>query len=206
MIPFDFQPRTRVVFAPGAIHRAGELAHELGFPQDARRRRCRHRQRGSRRPSDARRSKTPAIADPRFSEFGANPDSEMVARRPRRSRAPLGVDSIVALGGGSSLDCAKGINFLLTNGGTIADYRGYGKASTAAAADDRDSHDRGHRKRGAELRGHLRCRDAHEDGVRRSVRRVPDRDPRSGTDRDRAAPASRRWLDSMPSHMPSRRR
>src|SRR4029450_1982157 len=31
------------------------------------------------------------------------------------------------LGGGSSLDCAKGINFLLTNGGTIEHYRGYGK-------------------------------------------------------------------------------
>jgi alcohol dehydrogenase len=36
----------------------------------------------------------------------------------------------VAIGGGSSLDCAKGINFLLTNGGQMGDYRGYGKAST----------------------------------------------------------------------------
>src|SRR6266481_7612242 len=27
------------------------------------------------------------------------------------------------------MDCAKGINFLLTNGGTMADYRGYGKAT-----------------------------------------------------------------------------
>ena len=44
--------------------------------------------------------------------------------------APLGVDSMIGLGGGSSLDCAKGINFLLTNGGTMADYRGYGKAAT----------------------------------------------------------------------------
>ncbi|MBA2527884.1 MAG: iron-containing alcohol dehydrogenase, partial [Pyrinomonadaceae bacterium] len=26
------------------------------------------------------------------------------------------MDSIIGLGGGSSLDCAKGINFLLTNG------------------------------------------------------------------------------------------
>jgi alcohol dehydrogenase len=33
------------------------------------------------------------------------------------------------LGGGSSLDCAKGINFVLTNGGTMGDYRGFGKAS-----------------------------------------------------------------------------
>ena len=31
MVPFDFRPRTRVVFAPGAIHRAGELALDLNF-------------------------------------------------------------------------------------------------------------------------------------------------------------------------------
>ena len=40
-----------------------------------------------------------------------------------------GVDSIVGLGGGSSLDCAKGINFVLTNGGSMRDYWGFGKAS-----------------------------------------------------------------------------
>src|SRR5206468_7130337 len=43
--------------------------------------------------------------------------------------AACGVDSILAIGGGSSLDCAKGINFLLTNGGTMRDYWGFGKAS-----------------------------------------------------------------------------
>ena len=42
--------------------------------------------------------------------------------------AALNIDSIIALGGGSSLDCAKGINFLLTNGGRVQDYHGYGKA------------------------------------------------------------------------------
>jgi alcohol dehydrogenase len=40
-----------------------------------------------------------------------------------------GIDLIVGLGGGSSLDCARGINFLLTNGGQMADYWGHGKAS-----------------------------------------------------------------------------
>ena len=48
----------------------------------------------------------------------------------RAFAAPLGIDSLIGLGGGSSLDCAKGINFLLTNGGTMAEYRGYGKAKT----------------------------------------------------------------------------
>ncbi len=38
------------------------------------------------------------------------------------------VDCIVAVGGGSSMDCAKGVNFILTNGGRMADYKGHGKA------------------------------------------------------------------------------
>ena len=38
-------------------------------------------------------------------------------------------DCIVALGGGSSMDTAKACNFLLTNGGAMRDYQGYGKAT-----------------------------------------------------------------------------
>ncbi len=41
----------------------------------------------------------------------------------------LAIDFIVGLGGGSSMDCAKGINFLLTNGGRMHDYWGVGKAT-----------------------------------------------------------------------------
>ena len=48
--------------------------------------------------------------------------------RQGRRRSRYDIDSIVALGGGSSLDCAKGINFVLTNGGTMRDYWGFGKA------------------------------------------------------------------------------
>ena len=62
-----------------------------------------------------------------FHDFDPNPDSDTIERG-RAFAAPLGVDSIVALGGGSALDTAKGINFLLTNGGRMQDYRGYGKA------------------------------------------------------------------------------
>jgi alcohol dehydrogenase class IV len=64
-----------------------------------------------------------------FHDFGQNPDSAMVEAG-RAFAATLKIDSIIGLGGGSSLDSAKGINFLLTNRGSMADYRGYGKAST----------------------------------------------------------------------------
>jgi alcohol dehydrogenase len=39
-----------------------------------------------------------------------------------------GVNLLVAVGGGSAMDCAKGVNFLLTNGGAMEDYKGFGKA------------------------------------------------------------------------------
>jgi alcohol dehydrogenase len=64
----------------------------------------------------------------RFHDFQANPDSTMVAAG-RRLAEPLTLDSIVGIGGGSSMDCAKAINLVLTNGGRIQDYWGYGKAS-----------------------------------------------------------------------------
>ena len=34
------------------------------------------------------------------------------------------IDLIVGLGGGSAMDCAKGVNFLLSNGGKMEDYWG----------------------------------------------------------------------------------
>ncbi len=39
-----------------------------------------------------------------------------------------GADLLVALGGGSAMDCAKGINFVLTNGGSMERFRGFGHA------------------------------------------------------------------------------
>ena len=63
-----------------------------------------------------------------FHDFAENPTTPMVEAG-RLVAAPLGIDGIIGIGGGSSLDCAKGINFVLTNGGSMSDYRGYGKAS-----------------------------------------------------------------------------
>lgn len=62
-----------------------------------------------------------------FHDFSENPDSDMVEAG-RRAAAPLGIDGVIGLGGGSSMDCAKAINFVLTGGGCMADYTGYGRA------------------------------------------------------------------------------
>jgi len=129
MPPFDFQLRTRVVFGDGAFARLGELARELSFTRtlvvaDP----------GIVATGLVQRAETSlegaGIAAGLFHDFDANPDSAMVEAGRARA-ASLGIDSIVALGGGSSLDCAKGINFVLTNGGTMRDYLGFGKAARA---------------------------------------------------------------------------
>lgn len=128
MVPFEFHPRTRVLFGPGVVTRAGQQARNLGF-----RRTLVVADPGIREAGHTGRvleSLTAAGIEPfLFDAFGINPDSAMVTAGAAFS-APLNVDSIIGLGGGSSLDCAKGINFVLRNGGSIADYRGYGKAAT----------------------------------------------------------------------------
>jgi len=128
MVPFDFQPRTRVVFGPGSLARLGPLARELNLHRtllvaDPGMVKAGHVAQATRCLEEAGIDVTP------YHDFGENPDSAMIDAGVRFAR-PLAVDSIVGLGGGSSLDCAKGINFVLTNGGSIGDYRGYGKAGT----------------------------------------------------------------------------
>jgi alcohol dehydrogenase len=126
MVPFDFQPRTRVVFGQGTLERLGTLARDAGF-----RRTLLVADPGiidAGHPARARRLLEIAGIDATlFTDFDANPDSAMVEAG-RAFAAPFDPDSIIGLGGGSSLDCARGINFLLTNGGDMAQYRGYGKA------------------------------------------------------------------------------
>jgi alcohol dehydrogenase len=129
MQPFDFQPRTRVVFGAGAVERLGEIAREFGF-----RRTLLVADRGlaaSGHVEEATHTLTRAglVAIP-FHDFDSNPDTRM-CEVGRDFAASHGVDSLVGLGGGSSMDCAKGVNFLLTNGGSMRDYQGHGKARRA---------------------------------------------------------------------------
>jgi alcohol dehydrogenase class IV len=125
--PFDFLPRTRVVFGEGALARIGELAAQLGFTRT-----LLVADPGLVRAGHVARTAAHLTAEDIevvcFHDFDANPDTAMVELG-RNAASAAGIDSIVALGGGSSLDCAKGINFLLTNGGSMRDYRGFGKAT-----------------------------------------------------------------------------
>jgi alcohol dehydrogenase len=125
--PFDFEPRTRVVFGAGAVSRVGELARGLGFRRtllvaDPGLLEAGHVERVGRALEEG------GVEVVGFHGVGANPDTAMVEAGAAVARE-AGIDSMVALGGGSSLDCAKGIGFVVVNGGSMADYRGYGKAA-----------------------------------------------------------------------------
>jgi alcohol dehydrogenase len=124
---FDYQPRTRIVFGLNSVERLGELARGLGAKVVL------------------------VVTDPGivtaghvdrvehilqscglgvlvFHEVHENPTTRDVAKCLAIAKS-AGIDTVVGLGGGSSMDTAKGCNFLLTNGGRVEDYWGVGKAS-----------------------------------------------------------------------------
>jgi alcohol dehydrogenase len=125
--PFDFQLKTRLIFGAGSAARLGEVAHGLHFSRT-----LLVSDRGLLDAGHVERAITTLAAAGvealPFHDFEVNPDTEMVKSGAAYAKSGE-IDSIVGLGGGSSLDCAKGINFLLTNGGEMADYRGYGKTT-----------------------------------------------------------------------------
>jgi alcohol dehydrogenase len=123
---FDFSPLNRVVFGPGSLARLGEVARELGglrvlLVTDPGLEAAGHPQRAMKHLEAA------GLKVFVFDEVRENPSTAQVEMGAAFARE-RNVDLIVAVGGGSSMDCAKGLNFLLTNGGTIADYKGFGKA------------------------------------------------------------------------------
>jgi alcohol dehydrogenase len=125
--PFDFHTPTRVVFGPGAIGRLGELAKELGDTRvllvtDPGLEAAGHPQRAVQSLREA------GLEVFVFDDVEENPTSLHVDNGVAFAM-PLGIDLIVSVGGGSAMDCAKGINFILTNGGQMADYKGFGKAA-----------------------------------------------------------------------------
>lgn len=124
--PFDFHTPTRVIFGPGTLMRLGEVARELGATRvllvtDPGLEAAGHPQRAQQSLKEA------GLEVHVFDDVEENPTSRHVDRGVEFAQ-PLKVNLIVSVGGGSAMDCAKGINFLLTNGGVMSDYKGFGKA------------------------------------------------------------------------------
>jgi len=127
MESFDFQLRPRIVFGGGVIARLGELAREQGARRalvvsDSGVVKAGHFQQGR----DVLEAAGIDVAS--FHEFGENPTTAMVEAGVAVARQ-VQPDLLVGLGGGSSMDCAKGINFVYSCGGTMHDYHGVGKAT-----------------------------------------------------------------------------
>lgn len=126
MLPFDFQMRTRIVFGPGRVDSLGALAGELGARRalvvsDPGIVAAGHTERGLESLRQA------GIETHLFDGVAENPTTECVEAGlvvAKRYQPEL----LVGFGGGSSMDCAKGINFLYTGGGKMQDYWGVGKA------------------------------------------------------------------------------
>lgn len=64
-----------------------------------------------------------------FTEVIGNPDVATVDAA-NRARGTASADILIAIGGGSSMDVAKAVAILATNGGTISDYEGVDKFTT----------------------------------------------------------------------------
>ena len=124
---FEHAPGTRVHFGAGMVRETGPLCREMGV------------------------SRVLVVTDPGIELAGhlgrvldslrqagvyaevfdhviENPTTDTVDACVAAARA-AGADGLIGLGGGSSMDTAKGANFLLTNGGEMKDYWGVGKAT-----------------------------------------------------------------------------
>lgn len=124
---FDYHPLGRVVSGPGTLQRLGALARELGGSRvllvtDPGLALAGHPQRAL---DSLREAGLEAFL---FDEVEENPTTRHVEAGVAAARQHA-IDLLVAVGGGSAMDTAKGLNFLLTNGGQMADYKGFGRAS-----------------------------------------------------------------------------
>jgi alcohol dehydrogenase len=124
--PFDYDSRTRVIFGRGAVRRLGELTQEIGGRRILLVTDKGLTQAGHAQPA-IKSLEAAGLAVAVFDDVRPNPTTDDVDRALEVARGEK-IDFLVGLGGGSSLDCAKGVNFLLTNGGRMEDYRGTGRA------------------------------------------------------------------------------
>ena len=127
MLPFDLQLPTRIIFGAGKLSELGAAAAGLNG------------------------KRVLVVSDPGIVAAGHTPRGiasleaagltvalfDGVEENPSTRHVDAGLavaqdfrpDLIIGLGGGSSMDCAKGINFLYSCGGRMQDYWGQGQAT-----------------------------------------------------------------------------
>ncbi len=128
MVGFDFQLPTRIVFGARRLPELGGLARSLGevsrvlVVSDPGVIAAGHTQRGIDSLHAA------GLATRLFDGLQENPTTAHVEAGLKVAQ-DFSPDAVIGLGGGSSMDCAKGINFLYSCGGRMQDYWGVGKAT-----------------------------------------------------------------------------
>lgn len=127
MASFQSDEKTRVVEGRGVLVQLGAEALDLGarrvlLVSDAGVMRAGHG------PRAAELLRAAGFAVEVFSDVAENPSTDDVARGLAVAQRFL-PDLFVAVGGGSPIDAAKGINFLFVCGGEMRDYWGHDKAT-----------------------------------------------------------------------------
>ena len=125
--PFDFQYPPRLIFGQDSLGQLGALMTEQGG-----RRALLVSDPGVVAAGHASKAvsclEAAGIEVFSFEEIDENPTTRHVDKATSFARSN-DIDCIVGIGGGSAIDTAKGVNFLITNGGRMEDYWGFGKAS-----------------------------------------------------------------------------
>jgi alcohol dehydrogenase len=117
---FDFAQRPRLVYGAGSVARVGELVRELGATRalvvtDPGLVQAGH----AARVQDS--LDAVGVTATIYDQVRENPTTRDVDACLALARSG-NIDIIIGVGGGSSLDTAKGCNFLLSNGGRMRDY------------------------------------------------------------------------------------
>jgi alcohol dehydrogenase len=129
MTPFEARPSPRLIFGAGRLSELPKCVKELGVSKlllvtDAGIVAAGHVRRATEILEQA------GVSVAVYEGSHVNPtESDIDACKAFAKE--LRPEAIIGLGGGSSMDTAKGCNFLLHNGGRMSDYRGYGLATRA---------------------------------------------------------------------------
>ena len=126
MTPFEFSLATRIVFGRDVVDRVGVLARELGVSRvflvtDPGIVAAGHAERTELALREAQ------LEVRRFDQVRENPTTVDVDAC-RAALSDWDAELFIGLGGGSSIDVAKGCNFLRAGGGRMEDYWGKGLA------------------------------------------------------------------------------